>query len=93
MNVHWLFFQPFLFFQVFFLFFKFSDWSAMFFQYIKLSHLRLSTERLFLSKIRYKQKAFFSKITDEKMQLHSFLVWLSRDDTELVVSVSTVDFV
>ena len=81
MNVHWLFFQPFLFFQVFFLFFKFSDWSAMFCQYIKLS------------KIRYKQKAFFSKITDEKMQLRSFLVWLSRDDTELVVSVSTVDFV
>ena len=27
------------------------------------------------------------------MQLLSFLVWASRDDTELVVSVSPVDFI
>ena len=27
------------------------------------------------------------------MQLRSFLVWLNRDDAELVVSVSTVDFI
>ena len=65
----------------------------MFFQYIKLSQLRLSTERLFLRQIRYKQKVFFSKVTDKKMQLRSFLVWLSRDDTEFVVSVSTMDFI
>ena len=41
----------------------------MSFQYIKLSllnHLKLSTERLFLSQIRYKQKALISKVTDEK---------------------------
>ena len=57
----------------------------MSFQYIKLSllnHLKLSTERLFLSQIRYKQKALISKVTDKKMQLHPFLVWLSRDDIE-----------
>ena len=65
----------------------------MFFQYIKLSQLGLSTERLFLRQIRYKQKVFFSKVTDKKMQLRSFLVWLSRDDTEFVVSVSTMDFI
>ena len=41
----------------------------MSFQYIKLSllnHLKLSTERLFLSQIRYKQKALISKVTDKK---------------------------
>ena len=65
----------------------------MFFQYIKLSQLRLSTERLFLRQIRYKQKVFFSMVTDKKMQLRSFLVWLSRDDSEFVVSVSTMDFI
>ena len=65
----------------------------MFFQYIKLNHLQISTERLFLSQIRYKQKVFLSKVTNEKMQLRSFLVCLSRDDTELVVSVPKVDFI
>ena len=93
MNVHWVFFQPFFFFQVLFLFLRSSDWSVMFFQYVKLSHLRLSIEGLFLSQIGFKHKAFFSKVTDEKMQLPSFLVWLSRDDTELMVSISTVDFI
>ena len=58
MNVSWLFFH--------FRFFKCSDWSAMFFQYIKLGHLRLSTKRLLLSKIRFEQKAFISNVTDEK---------------------------
>ena len=64
----------------------------MFFQFINLSHLRPSTERILLSKIHFEQKTFFSKVSDEKMQLLSFLVWASRDDTELVVSASPVDF-
>ena len=56
-------------FPTIFVFFKCSDRSAMSFQYIKLSllnHLKLSTERLFLSQIRYKQKALISKVTDKK---------------------------
>ena len=65
----------------------------MFFQFINSSHLRVSTERLLLSKIHFEQKAFFSKVTDEKVELLSFLVWASRDDTKLVVSVSPVDFI
>ena len=32
-------------------------------------------------------------VTDEKVELISFLVWASRDDTKLVVSVSPVDFI
>ena len=53
----------------------------MYFHHTHLSYLRLSTERLFLNQVCYKQKAFFLKVIAERMQLSVLLAWLSMDET------------